>query len=285
MADISKPATRRAYLLATLLGVHVVALVVAYCFRSVVRRIGVEPQSIFLANVIAEAGVFSLWLATLPAWLRVRLPWVILLMHEIPCLLTTTRDSQLETFTAVAIISMVPLAVISLPLALLRRSRNLTLGHPDESESSLRRPIQFGIGELLLWTAAIACVLGVSRLAPAGGLRIQVPTVGMIVFACAFFCTQTAAAWPFICGVLWPGRCWLGIGLGVVGLGLLTLAQWQAGLLIGGPVYSPFPLVATAWANAAFGVWLLANLFIFRLFEFRLRHSEFPAGPSSFTHS
>lgn len=271
MSEISPAASRRIYLFATLFGVYVFALTAAYWLPSSLRRIGFEQFAVFRTSIIAEACILGLFLTTLPAWLRVRSPWAIVLFLEIPCLLTST--GYLETLAAIAAVVLVPQAVIMLPVAILRRIGNWRLGHAEDDEGKPVRPIQFGIGELLLWTAGVACVLGAARLAPPSA-TLQTESIALMAFVCALFAVQAVAAWPFIVAVLWP-RHWIAIPVGIAYLACLTALQtYAAPRLFGPPVYNPRLVAEMAWANAAFGAWMLVNLFIFRLFGFRLqRHT------------
>jgi hypothetical protein len=167
------------------------------------------------------------------------------------------------------------------PLWFARGKFGLRLGRANEISAAEDRPHQFGIRQLLLWTAGVACVFGIGKwvLPENVTARFQrTPDVWQLVIVFVLLLVfHLLLPLPIIWGAFAHyrrGGLMLAarIGAALLLVGMVTLAEpWAFELLLphGAGEHEIF-----YWLNAAHALWLLGVLLIARLAGYRLARNS-----------
>lgn len=257
-----------------LIATHVIALVAA--MASANNLVPSPGSLLFLAVVFADAGMLGLWLSLGTTRWRLRSSAVMaaLLCFWVALLVIDHRNIRAEDAIGVWLLICLPTAIISLILALLRKSsRRLALQRA--STFPLDEGFQFSMKQLLLATALVAAVLSLGKAAqalPHGGRWLGMFVVIAIVPPCLVL-VELATFWAA-----------LGLGRPLPRLSVVVPCAFIVGLVP--PFYfsSPQePRFFIYWSALTGGqaVIIAASLLVFRWSGWRLCRK----GESSDLHS
>src|SRR5687767_13619627 len=158
------PSSARIVLLSLIGAVHVLAAVLASLVaRQMPREDWVMGMLIGLAS--GQTSVAAVILALAPARLFTRLGIALFLVAfaGLPFLCFAATEGEIVMLLLIDGALAAQFAAMQIPLWIARIRFGTRLGLADETASAEDRPHQFGIGQLLLLTAGVACVFGIAK--------------------------------------------------------------------------------------------------------------------------
>lgn len=268
------PPLARRLVLATLVALHVAAILVV---GIIIQRLEF-PEEYFTAITLGvcsgEASMAAVWLALGPQRLltRASLASLALALCGLPFVGFALREGQLAVLLTLDGILLAQFALMQLPLWLLRAKRGMSFRLRDDAPPAELQPAQFGIRQLLLWTAGTGIVLGVARLIMPREVLFGVTgpdlwhmftlfvvllgfqTLMPLSIVAAAFARRFAPLWIFLALFAWVLGCWLELWL------FMTMIP-----TVGTDIDNPF-----FWINGPHAAWLLGCLLVLRICGYRL---------------
>jgi len=218
----------------------VVALLFLFFLVDIVIASAVEardtiPGGIVVGIVFSQIVLFATWAALGPASVFVRtlggsVAAVLVSLALVSCIRNSGVPGEEFLWFGIA---MVQWAGIQIPLWALRAGFGWRLSWPYEKQgdSALANEMQFGIRQLMAWTALLGLTLGTGRLLlPAEGGELG--GADAVRVFCVITCYNCLLAWPIVWLTLtrflsWP-VCLMGIVACCVGITLAEVATLHA---------------------------------------------------------
>lgn len=221
-----------------------------------------------------QASVAAVWMALGPSRLlsRASLALLALALSCLPMLACSLHESELMMAVVFNGLLLTQFVLIQLPLWFLRLWRGRSLCLVGDAPQVETKPTQFGIGQLLVWTAGSAFVLGVARLVMPRDARWV--TSGQDIYHVLIVFSLLLVFHTFlplsIVAAVFARRMplqWIALALFVAAIGS-WLEPWlfeaflaQRGAGDEGQFF---------WLNGPHVAWLLGNLIVLRICGYRL---------------
>lgn len=241
----------------------------------------VIAQHFELGFCLAEVSFFALLFALMRRDFLPRAPWVLLLILQVVWMvwISIDHESGRAWFRClfVNLAGLIPVSAVLIPFMFFRERLCHMCDPPDKGQHRF----QFGILELLIWTAAIGCVFGLGRFLQPSWDRFY-PTRSEIFMSSALLplIIPALAAWPILCIPLSDRWRYVGIVASIAWLAPITYIASRVYLAnlsyVGQHVF-----VAPIGFATSYGAWLLLNAIVLRVFGYRLE--PLYAGPHTET--
>jgi len=227
---------------------------------------------VFFGTVFAQGSLLAVWIALGLGTFTRRCVRVLLLLATSETLLILPIACEPGGDWSFALVFGAILLgqwlAVQTPLWLVRLVFGWRIGTPDSiAEDSGREELQFGIKQLLGWTAAVAVLLGIGRWLLGDELREPETAWEMAAFALVLAGSNVMVAWPMIWAMLvrrWV-PVWTAVALVIAVAVTLEEPEVFSRVAGGGPDAEVF-----WWVNGVHIAWVYCSLVAIRLCGYRM---------------